>query len=38
MSYRDRQQLSDIQAAIGAICSHLQRGALAGCLVLDAVR
>jgi hypothetical protein len=27
VTYRDRQRLSDIQAAIDAIRSHLQRGA-----------
>lgn len=38
MSYRDRQRLSAIQAAIDAIRSHLQRGTLADGLVFDAVR
>ena len=38
MSYRDRQRLADIQAAIDAIRSHLQRGTLADSLVFDAVR
>lgn len=38
MSYRDRQRLADIQAAIDAIGSHLQRGTLADGLVFDAVR
>ena len=38
MSYRDRQRLSDIQAAIDAIRSHLQRGTLEDGLVFDAVR
>lgn len=38
MSYRDRQRLSDIQAAIDAIRSHLQRGTLDDGLVFDAVR
>jgi uncharacterized protein with HEPN domain len=38
VSYRDRQQLADIQAAIDAIRSHLQRGTLADGLVFDAVR
>ena len=38
MTYRDRQRLSDIQAAIDAIRSHLQRGTLADGLVFDAVR
>jgi uncharacterized protein with HEPN domain len=28
MSYRERQRLADIQAAIDAIRSHLQRGDL----------
>jgi len=38
MSYRDRQRLADIQAAIDAIRSHLQRGTLDDGLVFDAVR
>ncbi len=38
MSYRDRQLLADIQAAIDAIGSHLQRGDLSDGLVFDAVR
>jgi uncharacterized protein with HEPN domain len=38
VSYRERQRLSDIQAAIDAIRSHLQRGTLADGLVFDAVR
>ncbi len=38
MIYRERQRLSDIQAAIDAIRSHLQRGDLADGLVFDAVR
>ena len=38
MSYRDRQRLSDIQAAIDAIRSHLQRGTLDDGLAFDAVR
>jgi uncharacterized protein with HEPN domain len=38
VSYRDRQRLSDIQVAIDAIRSHLQRGDLSGGLVFDAVR
>jgi len=38
VSYRDRQRLADIQAAIDAIRSHLQRGTLADGLVFDAVR
>jgi uncharacterized protein with HEPN domain len=38
MSYRERQQLADIQAAIDAIRSHLQRGDLSDGLIFDAVR
>ena len=38
MTYRDRQRLADIQAAIDAIRSHLQRGTLDDGLVFDAVR
>ena len=38
MTYRDRQRLADIQAAIDAIHSHLQRGDLSDGLVFDAVR
>jgi hypothetical protein len=38
MSYRDRQRLADIQAAIDAIHSHLQRGDLPGGLIFDAAR
>lgn len=38
MSYRERQRLADIQAAIDTIRSHLQRGTLADGLVFDAVR
>lgn len=38
MSWRDRQRLADIQAAIDAIRSHLQRGDLSDGLVFDAVR
>lgn len=38
MSYRERQRLSDIQAAIDAIRSHLRRGDLSDGLVFDAVR
>jgi uncharacterized protein with HEPN domain len=38
VSYRDRQRLGDIQAAIDAIRSHLERGTLADGLVFDAVR
>jgi uncharacterized protein with HEPN domain len=38
VTYRDRQRLADIQAAIDAIRSHLQRGDLSDVLVSDAVR
>jgi hypothetical protein len=38
MSYRERQRLADIQAAIDAIRSHLQRGDLPDGLIFDAVR
>lgn len=38
MTYRERQRLADIQAAIDAIGSHLQRGDLSDDLVFDAVR
>jgi uncharacterized protein with HEPN domain len=38
VSYRDRQRLPDIQAAIDAIRSHLQRGTLADGLVCAAAR
>jgi uncharacterized protein with HEPN domain len=38
VSHRARQRLSDIQAAIDAIRSHLQRGTLSDGLVYDAVR
>ena len=38
MTYRDRQRLADIQAAIDAIRSHLGRGELNDGLVFDAVR
>jgi uncharacterized protein with HEPN domain len=38
VSYRDRERLADIQAAIDAIRSHLERGTLADGLVFDAVR
>jgi uncharacterized protein with HEPN domain len=38
MSYRDRQRLADIQAAIDAIHSHLQRGDLSDGPIFDAVR
>jgi uncharacterized protein with HEPN domain len=38
VSYRERQRLADIQAAIDAIRSHLQRGGLSDGLIFDAVR
>jgi uncharacterized protein with HEPN domain len=38
VTYRDRQRLADIQAAIDAIRSHMQRGGLSDGLVFDAVR
>ena len=38
MTYRDQQRLTDIQAAIAAIRSHLTRGDLSDGLVFDAVR
>jgi len=38
VSYRERQRLADIQAAIDAIRSHLRRGGLSDGLVADAVR
>jgi hypothetical protein len=38
VSYRERQRLDDIQAAIDAIRAHLQRGDLSDGLVFDAVR
>ena len=38
MSYRERQRLADIQAAIDAIRSHLQRGDVSNGLIFDAVR
>jgi uncharacterized protein with HEPN domain len=38
MSYRERQRLADIQAAIDAIRTHLQRGDLSDGLIFDAVR
>ena len=38
MTYRERQRVADIQAAIDAIRSHLQRGDLSDGLVFDAVR
>jgi uncharacterized protein with HEPN domain len=38
VSYRERQRLADIQAAIDAIRSHLQRGDLSDGLIFDALR
>lgn len=38
MSFRDRQRLDDITAAIDAIHAHLERGDLSDGLVFDAVR
>ena len=38
MTHRERQRLADIQAAIDAIRSHVQRGDLSDGLVFDAVR
>jgi uncharacterized protein with HEPN domain len=38
VTYREQQRLADIQAAIDAIRSHLQRGDLSDGLVFDAVR
>ncbi len=38
MTYRERQRLADVQAAIDAIRSHLRRGNLSDGLVFDAVR
>jgi uncharacterized protein with HEPN domain len=38
VTYRERDRLADIQAAIGAIRSHLQRGDLSDGLIFDAVR
>jgi uncharacterized protein with HEPN domain len=38
VTYRERQRLADIQAAIDAIRSHVQRGNLSDGLVFDAVR
>jgi hypothetical protein len=35
MTYRERQRLADIQAAIDAIRSHLQRGDLHDGLVFE---
>lgn len=38
MTYRDRQRLTDVQASIEAIRSHLRRGDLSDGLIFDAVR
>ena len=38
MSFRDRQRLADVQAAIEAIRSHLEHGGLSDALVFDALR
>jgi uncharacterized protein with HEPN domain len=38
VTYRERHRLDDIQAAIDAIRSHLQRGDLSDGLIFDAVR
>jgi hypothetical protein len=38
VSFRERQRLADIQAAIDAIRSHLRRGDLSDGRVFDAVR
>jgi uncharacterized protein with HEPN domain len=38
VTYRDRPRLADMQAAIDAIRSHLQRGDLSDGLIFDAVR
>jgi uncharacterized protein with HEPN domain len=38
VSYRERQRLEDIQAAIEAIHSHIARGGLSDGLIFDAVR
>lgn len=38
MTYRDADRLADIEAAIAAIRSHLERGTLADGMVFDAVR
>ena len=38
MTWRERQRLADIQAAVDAIRSHLQRGDLSDALIFDAVR
>jgi hypothetical protein len=38
VTYRERQRLAGIQAAIDAIRSHMQRGDLSDGLIFDAVR
>jgi uncharacterized protein with HEPN domain len=38
VTYRARQRLEDIEAAIAAIRSHLRRGELSDGLVFDAIR
>jgi uncharacterized protein with HEPN domain len=38
VTYREHQRLADIQAAIEAIRSHLQRGDLSDGLIFDAIR
>ena len=38
MSYQERQQLADIEAAIDAIRSHPQRGDVSDGLIFDTVR
>jgi len=38
VSYRERQRLADVQAAIDAIRAHLKRGDLSDGLIFDAVR
>jgi hypothetical protein len=38
VTYRERQRLADIQAAIDAIRSRLQRGDLSDGLIFDAAR
>ena len=38
MTYREQQRLADMQTAIDAIRSHLQRSDLSDGLVFDAVR
>ena len=38
MSYRDKQRLDDVAAAIAAIRAHVERGGLDDGLIFDAVR